>query len=215
MGATRVLRTRLLPPRLPPGCVARPRLAEAVRRGLEGRLVAVVAGAGYGKTTLLAQVIADEPRPWAWCSCDGRILDARSLVAHVAAGVAESVPGFDARLDLEGPADDVVADLSNELLATVSEDLVVVLDDVHALPPDATAGVTLLTELVPDSVHLAIAGRMPLPVPLGAAARRPDGRGRRGTAGPDRGRVGCPPRGPIPGTSRDSRRRASRWPSRG
>jgi ATP/maltotriose-dependent transcriptional regulator MalT len=166
MGATRVLRTRLLPPRLPPGCVARPRLAEAVRRGLEGRLVAVVAGAGYGKTTLLAQVIADEPRPWAWCSCDGRILDARSLVAHVAAGVAESFPGFDARLDLEGPADDVVADLSNELLATVSEDLVVVLDDVHALPPDATAGVTLLTELVPDSVHLAIAGRMPLPVPL-------------------------------------------------
>ena len=166
MAATRVLRTRLLPPRLPPGCVARPRLAEAVRRGLEGRLVAVVAGAGYGKTTLLAQVIAEERRPWAWCSCDARILDSPGLVAHIAAGIAESFPGFDARLDLEGPADDVVVGLSNELLATVSEDLVVVLDDVHALPPDATAVLTLLTELLPDSVHLAVAGRMPLPVPL-------------------------------------------------
>ena len=103
MAATRVLRTRLLPPRLPPGCVARPRLAEAVRRGLEGRLVAVVAGAGYGKTTLLAQVIAEERRPWAWCSCDARILDSPGLVAHIAAGIAESFPGFDARLDLEGP----------------------------------------------------------------------------------------------------------------
>jgi DNA-binding SARP family transcriptional activator len=146
--------------------VARPRLAEAVRRGLEGRLVAVVAGAGYGKTTLLAQVIAEEQRPWAWCSCDGRILDAPGLVAHVAAGIAGSFPGFDARLDLEGAAEDVVGDLSNELVATVSEDLVVVLDDVHALPTEATAGVRLLTELLPDSVHLAIAGRMPLPLPL-------------------------------------------------
>ena len=100
------------------------------------------------------------------------------LVAHVAAGIAQSFPGFDARLDLGGPADDVVADLSNELVATVAEDLVLVLDDVHALPQDATVGVTLLSELLPDSVHLAIAGRMPLPVPPGAPPRRPDGRDR-------------------------------------
>src|SRR5205085_5439113 len=95
-----VLRTRLLPPRLPTGCVRRPRLVEAVLTGLEGPLVAVVAGAGYGKTTLLAQVLAEDARPWAWLSCDRRLAHPAALLAHVAAAIAGAFPGFDARLDL-------------------------------------------------------------------------------------------------------------------
>lgn len=166
MSDVRILRTRLLPPRLPASCVARPRLEEAVRRGLDGRLVALVAGAGYGKTTLLAQVVAAERRPWAWCSCDARLVDAAALLAHVAAAVSMRFPGAGAGLDLSGAAEAAVTDLSNEFLEIVSEDLVLVLDDVHTLPPAAAEAVGLLAESLPDSVHLAIAGRMPLPVSM-------------------------------------------------
>ena len=49
------------------GCVDRPELVAArFEQGLEGRLVAVVAGAGYGKTTLLAQALQSD-RPHLWC----------------------------------------------------------------------------------------------------------------------------------------------------
>ena len=61
-----ILRTRLLPPRLPPTSLLRTALVERVVAGLTGRLVLVVAAAGYGKSTLLAQALAhrlgsDEP----------------------------------------------------------------------------------------------------------------------------------------------------------
>jgi DNA-binding SARP family transcriptional activator len=162
----RILRTRLLPPRLPASCVARPRLEEEVRRGLEGRLVGIVAGAGYGKTTLLAQVVERETRPWAWCSCDARLVDAASLLAHIAAAVDMRFPGAAAGLDLSGAPEDAVADLSNALLETLPEDLVLVLDDVHTLPAPAREAVGLLAEALPDTVHLAVAGREALPVTM-------------------------------------------------
>lgn len=69
-----VLLTRLLPPRLPANCVEREHLLREVAAGLEGRLVTVIAGAGYGKTTLVIQVLSASDVPWVWCSCDGRIV---------------------------------------------------------------------------------------------------------------------------------------------
>ena len=72
-GPPGVLRTRLLPPRLPPNAVARAALVERVHRGFGGRVLALVAGAGYGKTTLLVQALETSPTPWVWLSCDARL----------------------------------------------------------------------------------------------------------------------------------------------
>src|SRR5438445_733717 len=58
MAVAPVLHTRLLPPRPPPDCLPRADLTDRVLAGLAGRLVAVLAGAGYGKSTLLAQALA-------------------------------------------------------------------------------------------------------------------------------------------------------------
>ena len=48
-----VLRRLLLPPQPPAACVPRSALVGRVVESLEDRLVTVIAGAGYGKTTLL------------------------------------------------------------------------------------------------------------------------------------------------------------------
>ena len=160
-----ILRSRLLPPRLPPACLPRPELAAQIVERLDGRLVVVVAGAGYGKTTLLTQALPQLSRPWVWCSCDDRLTDPRQLLAHLAAGLTDRFPGFGARLTLEGSPEEQVAELANEILETIADDFVVVLDDVHTL--GAAAGVlSLLVEDLPPNVHLALAGRMPLPFPL-------------------------------------------------
>ena len=141
-------------------------MAQIVER-VSGRLVVVVAGAGYGKTTLLTLALAELPRPWVWCSCDARLGEAGPLLAHLAAGLTERFPGFGARLALEGSAEEQVAELGNEILETIADDFVLVLDDVHTLADPAAEALRLLVQDLPPTAHLALAGRMPLPFPLG------------------------------------------------
>jgi len=161
-----VLLTRLLPPRLPPGHLPRDGLVMRTTAAFESRLLTVVAGAGYGKSTLLAQALAHTSRPWVWCSCDERLSD-RLLLAHMVAGLAGRFPGFGAALQLDGAPEEDVMELCNELVATVPEDCLFVLDDVHLLGPDAAAALALLVRDLPPGAHVALAGRMPLPFPLG------------------------------------------------
>jgi ATP/maltotriose-dependent transcriptional regulator MalT/DNA-binding SARP family transcriptional activator len=166
--AAGLLRTRLLPPRLLAACVPRPELVDRVLTALKGRVVTVVAGAGYGKSTLLAQAMAADPGPWVWVSCDERIGSARAFLAHVAAGVAERFPGVGAALELEGSVEEQVAELCNELTATVGDDFVVALDDVHTLEQrPAAEALALLVSDLPPTVHLALASRSALRLPLG------------------------------------------------
>ncbi len=162
-----VLRTRLLPPRLPPDCLARPELTQRLVDGMSGRLVTVLAGAGYGKSTAVAQALRACPRPSVWVSCDERLGGAPDLLAHIAAGIELVVPGFGARLAFEGQVAHQVAALCNELVATTPDDLVLVLDDVHLLDAEETEALAELLRDLPPSVHLVLAGRSPLGFALG------------------------------------------------
>ena len=81
-----LIATKLYAPKLRRGLVARPRLLERLRRGAESRLMLVSAPAGFGKTTLLAEWLAeagDDDGSVAWLSLDaadnepGVVLDLR------------------------------------------------------------------------------------------------------------------------------------------
>ena len=161
-GSPGVLRTRLLPPRLPPNSVARPTLVTRVQRGFGGRVLALVAGAGYGKTTLLVQALETSPTPWVWLSCDARLRTPDMLLAHVAAGIAEAFPGVASALPPGGAPEDQIAALANELVATIPDDFVLALDDVHALEGPVADALALLAADLPPNVHLAMTGRRAL-----------------------------------------------------
>jgi len=162
-----VLRSRLLAPRIPADCLRREALVDCLLEALSGRLVAVLAGAGYGKTTLLVQALTQTPLPSVWCSCDARLTDSRLLLAHLAVALAERFPGFGAELGLRGSVEAQVAELCNEIVATLPDDVVVVLDDVHSLSGSAAEALGLLAQDLAPTVHLALAGRSPLPFALG------------------------------------------------
>jgi LuxR family maltose regulon positive regulatory protein len=166
-GGPGILRTRLLPPRSPPERIPRPDLVDRVQAGLRARLVAVVAGAGYGKTTLLVQVLEQTPGPWVWLSCDERLGGSRTFLAHLAAGLEARFPGVASALDLSGTPQDAVEALSNEILATISDDFVIAIDDVHTLAhrPAARALALLVSDL-PSTAHLLLASRSALPVAI-------------------------------------------------
>ncbi|MEW6582744.1 MAG: BTAD domain-containing putative transcriptional regulator [Actinomycetota bacterium] len=174
MSLSRVLRTRLLPPRLPAACLPREGLVARVVEGLAGRLVVLSAGAGFGKSTLMAQAVGRLPdRRRVWLSLDERAADPASLVAHLAAGIAAQLPGFGAGHTPLGPPQEMVRQLTRELVTTMPDDLVVAIDDAHLLrDPAAVETLDLLLHDLPPQVHLLVATRARLPVPVGRLAAR-------------------------------------------
>ena len=140
------------------------------RDDLVSRLVAdrersallVAAPAGYGKTTLLRQWLADDDREFAWITLDARHNDPVLLIGSIAAALDEIEP-----LDedaLAPPLGD--PDLADALVPRLCDSLrrrerpfVLVLDDVHRLLDETLKPLGELAESVPRGSMLAFAGR--------------------------------------------------------
>jgi DNA-binding SARP family transcriptional activator len=125
----------------------------------ERRVITVVAPAGFGKTTLLAQAVGENvllPRGIdVWLSCEPADADGASLRA----GIAEA-------LGTKGDSlDQIVAAVWSRSPLPVA----LVLDDVHEIPPGSD-GAALLDRLLvdlPENGHLVLAGRTEPSVRLG------------------------------------------------
>jgi ATP/maltotriose-dependent transcriptional regulator MalT len=148
--------------------VVRARLVDALAARFDVDLTVLVAGAGFGKTTALAQALrANEAAPRgidAWVACEPSDEDAARLGAAVAAALGSD----------DGPADPLERAL-DALRRTAPVDTCLVLDDLHELAagsPGERFVVDLATHL-PAHAHLVLASRTPVPVPL--ARRRAAG----------------------------------------
>jgi LuxR family maltose regulon positive regulatory protein len=173
-----ILESKLYRPGIRPGVIPRPALLARLRAARPAPTVAVVAPAGYGKTTLLALWAADDDRPFAWLSLDAHDNDPIVLLTHLAVALDRVSPlppeTFDA---LRSPGVSVPGTLVPRLGAALSqlpEPVVVVLDDVHHLRDGASldALVTLVGH-VRGATQIALTGRG-MPVPL--ARQRAQGR---------------------------------------
>ena len=132
----------------------------------------VVAPAGYGKTTLLAQWADADPRPFAWVALDGRDDDdAVVFLRYIAAALhsVEPLPS-DVFSALSGPrASDwpMRVPRIGRALAGVGHPLVLVLDDLHTIANPACLDVlTALFQYVPAGSQIAVASREEPPLPL-------------------------------------------------
>jgi LuxR family maltose regulon positive regulatory protein len=134
--------------------------------------VTVIAPAGYGKTTLLAQWAEVDPRPFAWVSLDGRDDDdAVVFLRYVAAAIhrVEPLPSgvFDA---LSGPRASAWAmrvPHVTSALAALEGPLVLVIDDLHAVSNLSCLDVVAaLVQSVPAGSQIVIATREEPPLPL-------------------------------------------------
>ena len=167
-----LLATKLYLPRPRPRSILRPRLIARLHEGLHRKLTLISAPAGFGKSSLVGEWLADCGRPVAWLSLDAGDSDsARFLTYLVAAlrtitpGIGESVLGM-LRSPPPPPPEVILTDLLNEL-ATLPDHVVLVLDDYHAIDA-ATVHTALgyLIEHLPPQLHLVIATREDPPLPL-------------------------------------------------
>jgi ATP/maltotriose-dependent transcriptional regulator MalT/DNA-binding SARP family transcriptional activator len=156
----RTPRVKLVPPRLPASHVRRPELETLLLEAENRRLTSIVAGPGFGKSTLAASVAAG--RGWAWYLVDR---GDRSVVAF-ARGVAEALglPVDEGAFAGGGGRSRAVAlatTIAELLERSVDEERVLVLDDVHELGTEG-ASAQLLESLVrqaPPELHLLLCSR--------------------------------------------------------
>lgn len=159
------------PPVVRQGVVPRPHLVARLLDHMDARVVSVVAPAGYGKSTLLAQLSEHEPRVSVWISLERQHNDPTVLFTSVARGLAGAGPVDEQLLGkLSSPVSESVllGSIVPRLVAVMrrAEPFVLVLDDMQTLEDqlclDALASVL---DHVPPGSRVVLAGRS-VPVPL-------------------------------------------------
>ncbi len=127
-------------------------------------MVAVIAGPGYGKTTLLAGMAERDPRPVAWLSLDSGDDDPAVLLSDLALALDEIHPLDRALLlRLTRSSSRVPAIRVRELTRAMdrfAESILLVLDDVHLLTsPNALDIVSSLIDHTPVGWTVSLASR--------------------------------------------------------
>ena len=146
-------------------------LVNRLRTSSDARVVSIAAPAGYGKTTLIAQWAARDPRPFAWVSLEDRDDDPVSLLTYIAAALHRihpvDVAVFRGAAAAGGSLWSTGLPRLGAALAAMPDPIVVVLDDVHELRhPDCVDVLEPLAKHLTGGSQLVLSGRAEKGEPL-------------------------------------------------
>jgi ATP/maltotriose-dependent transcriptional regulator MalT/DNA-binding SARP family transcriptional activator len=175
------LRTKLLPPRAVSELLERPRLTKKLEANLGSPITMVAADAGCGKTTLIADFVRSQNRQSVWYQLDHTDADPVVFLGYVARGIKNLNPEFgeaifpylsEANEDMMRFPERAADLLINEILQSIEQPIILVLDDYHHIGRDTVVHrmVDRLLQYSSDLVHLIITTR-DLP-PLAIMRRR-------------------------------------------
>ena len=169
-----ILATKLYIPPPRAAVVPRRRLIERLDEGLARgcKLTLISASAGFGKTTLVSEWVAQCARPVAWLALDEGDNDLTRFLTYLAAAlqtVAAEI-GNAALAMLQAPqpppSEAILIPLLNEI-AALPEPFVLALDDYHVIDSQAVdQALTFLVDHLPPQMHLVIATREDPALPL-------------------------------------------------
>ncbi|MBE2197427.1 MAG: LuxR family transcriptional regulator [Anaerolinea sp.] len=176
--STPILVTKLYIPPPRSNAVPRPRLAARLNAGLRQeqgaghKLTLISAAAGFGKTALLSEWIADCHLPVAWLALDEEDGNPVRFLAYLIAALQTVAPGVGAGVLTalqapQPPAQEALLTVLLHELAAIPHDFLLVLDDYHALDaPPVDQSLAFLLDYMPPQMHLVIATREDPPLPL-------------------------------------------------
>ena len=163
-----LLGSRIRPPLARAEAVSRRALIDEARAS-GARVVSVTAPAGYGKSTLLAEWAAAEPRNVAWVSLDRTDGDPVALLSVIAAASVTLSPAAAAvAADMRGIGMTALgrsAPLLAGALAAASESFVLFVDDLHwADSPDCQDALEVIFARLPAGSQIVLASRSEPPL---------------------------------------------------
>jgi LuxR family transcriptional regulator, maltose regulon positive regulatory protein len=155
-----------------PGLVPRERLVARLANAAAVPVALVVAPAGYGKTTILAEWAEQDGRPFAWLALDRDDDDPTRLLFAIALALDEIEPvgrEIFAHSARRAEGADMLAQRLARSLSGRRQPFVLVLDDAHLVTaPAAFAALEVLVDHLPAGSQLALASRTePEPLPIG------------------------------------------------
>jgi LuxR family transcriptional regulator, maltose regulon positive regulatory protein len=170
-----MLKTKLLIPNLA-DTIARPRFNDLFKAIKNKKIVTVTAGAGYGKTTLVAQACTHLGLDTVWYRLNYSDGDFATFIAYVLTGIRKHYAGFgpktfqrtESAQPLKSEQESILTLLLNEIEETVSRDLVIVLDDFHLVANalQITDALTFIVDRLPPQIHIVIISRGKPPIKL-------------------------------------------------
>jgi LuxR family maltose regulon positive regulatory protein len=168
VGPWGALGSKLHPPRLRLDALERDRVVDLLRSKAVP-CVAVVAGAGYGKTTAVRQWNERDARRVAWVTVDRGDNDPVVFLRHLvrALGSVESMPSVESAVMARSPRiqEAVLPALGAALDDGQQPSFVLVLDDVHLLTDERSVGLLdWLIDAVPEGSQVVLCGRTVPPV---------------------------------------------------
>ncbi len=165
--STPILTTKLYIPLPRHKIVLRPRLIEQLNEGLHRKLILISAPAGFGKTTLVSEWLADCQQPATWLSLDEGDNDLNRFLMYliVALQTIDANFGKDLLGMLRTPqsqstsTETLLTELLNEI-STLPNSFVLVLDDYHLIDSEhIDHALTYLLDHLPPQMHLVITTR--------------------------------------------------------
>lgn len=171
MPVTLLPETKFFVPAARPDHIGRNLLVQKILQGLDKKITLIAASAGYGKTTLVTEVLANAKHKIAWVSLDAKDDSLLRFSLALVKAIRSPVPGFGAssQLLLRAASDQLnalPATLLNDM-AQLSEPLILVLDDYHLLTDHSIDKLlaVLLDHPIPN-LHLVITSREDPSLPL-------------------------------------------------
>lgn len=168
-GEELITRTKFLVPPPRRTHLSRPRLERLLAESLSVPLTVVLAGTGYGKSSLLSGYAAQAGHPCLWYALTERDADPQAFALHLAHLFHRHYPGSADRalglLSLPGGAAkhglNAIEALADALLDRIAADTWLVFDDYHLLQASAEATL-LVNHLIhhrPPRLHLVLSSR--------------------------------------------------------
>lgn len=175
---TPLLRTKIIPPPRNARTLPRPRVLQALKQSLDYRLTLLQAGAGYGKSTALAE-LAGEISPFIWYQVNEEDNDPLVFLLHLNHAIRQGLPEIPglplAALEewdgTQGPLPwrAVLDQTINALSAFLDAPALLVMDDAHLLMEGSEAQAALILDRLigraPALLHILLSGRPTMTLP--------------------------------------------------
>jgi LuxR family maltose regulon positive regulatory protein len=172
----RILGAKLLIPQMERNHVYRERLTDILHNNIQKRLQIISAPAGYGKTSLLADFVHAIDIPVCWYSIDVEDEDPKLLLEGILASIKSRFTAFGELMtswlastdDIKKNASYLVTILANEIIGSIPDYLVFVLEDYHVIEHSESAKflLNLLVDKLPDNCHFIISSRTQVELPI-------------------------------------------------
>ncbi len=171
-----VIQTRITPPKAPQNIIARSGIVKLLSSSRGKKLLLVTAPAGYGKTTLVNEFINSSGKTTAWVHVTPDIKNIFNLLTYLTSSlnrineqfgdvIFETIQLIENDTEKINDIDSALSELAgliiNELLMKFSEEILIVIDDLHELHNEKNVDhfLNLLISDLPDNIQIVIISR--------------------------------------------------------